>query len=121
MTSRARWPTSTCRGQRQNIPDGSATARAIDYCLNRWAALTWLLDDGRPVDRQQLGEHQIRPIALGGIKWLFATRSCQQAGRGGDKPVPLGAAQRPRPDAYMRNVLERLPTQPASRITGCRA
>ena len=74
----------------------------------------------QPWSMQQLGEHQIRPIALGGNKWLFAARWCQQAGRGGDKPVPLGAAQRPRPDAYMRNVLERLLTQPASRITGVR-
>jgi hypothetical protein len=30
--------------QRQKIPDGSATARAIDYSLNRWAALTRFLD-----------------------------------------------------------------------------
>lgn len=34
------------RQQRQNIPDGSATARAIDYSLNRWGELTRFLDDG---------------------------------------------------------------------------
>jgi hypothetical protein len=28
------------------VPDGSATARAIDYSLKRWAALTRYLDDG---------------------------------------------------------------------------
>jgi hypothetical protein len=28
------------------VPDGSATARAIDYSLNRWAALTRYIDDG---------------------------------------------------------------------------
>ena len=39
------------RQQRQKIPDGSATARAIDYSLNRWVALTRFLDDGElPID-----------------------------------------------------------------------
>jgi hypothetical protein len=39
------------RQQRQRVPDGSATARAIDYSLKRWAALTRYLDDGDlPVD-----------------------------------------------------------------------
>lgn len=39
------------RQQRQKIPDGSATARAIDYSLNRWTALTRFLDDGDlPID-----------------------------------------------------------------------
>jgi hypothetical protein len=33
------------RQQRQRVPDGSATARAIDYSLKRWAALTRYLDD----------------------------------------------------------------------------
>ena len=31
---------------RQRVPEGSATARAIDYSLNRWAALTRYLGDG---------------------------------------------------------------------------
>jgi transposase len=26
--------------QRQKVPEGSATAKAIDYGLNRWVALT---------------------------------------------------------------------------------
>jgi len=34
------------RQQRQRVPDGSATARAIDYSLKRWTALTRYLDDG---------------------------------------------------------------------------
>jgi hypothetical protein len=32
--------------QRQLVPDGSATARAIDYSLKRWKALTRYIDDG---------------------------------------------------------------------------
>lgn len=58
--------------QRQRVPEGSATARAIDYSLNRWAALTRLLDDGRrPADNNWI-ENRIRPIALGRANWLFA-------------------------------------------------
>jgi len=32
--------------QRQKLPDGSATAKAIDYSLKRWGPLTRYLDDG---------------------------------------------------------------------------
>jgi transposase len=37
--------------QRQIVPDGSATAKAIDYTLKRWTALTRYIDDGElPID-----------------------------------------------------------------------
>ncbi|MBP3982778.1 IS66 family transposase, partial [Acidovorax sp. JG5] len=37
--------------QRQKLPDSSATARALDYSLRRWTALTRFVDDGQlPVD-----------------------------------------------------------------------
>jgi hypothetical protein len=32
-------------GQRQRVPEGSATARAIDYSLKRWQALTRYIDE----------------------------------------------------------------------------
>ena len=36
---------------RQKVPDGSATAKAIDYSLKRWTPLTRYLDDGNlPID-----------------------------------------------------------------------
>lgn len=50
---------------RARITDGSATARAIDYSLRRWEALTRYVEDGRwPVDNNAI-EGLIRPIALG--------------------------------------------------------
>ncbi|PLX75181.1 MAG: hypothetical protein C0607_08915 [Azoarcus sp.] len=50
---------------RQRVPNGSATARAIDYSLKRWVALTHYLSDGQvPIDNNWI-ENQIRPIALG--------------------------------------------------------
>jgi hypothetical protein len=58
--------------QRQRVPDGSATAKAIDYRLGRWRALRRYLDDGTiPIDNNWV-ENQIRPIAIGRNNWLFA-------------------------------------------------
>src|SRR5690606_28658867 len=51
--------------QRMRVPDGSGTAKALDYSLKRWAALTRYLDDGCvPIDNNHI-EQQIRPVALG--------------------------------------------------------
>ena len=57
---------------RGKVPSGSATAKAMDYSLRRWPALTRLLEDGRiPIDNNWV-ENQIRPIAVGRSNWLFA-------------------------------------------------
>ena len=46
------------------LPEGSATAKAIDYSLRRWDALTRFIDDGDlPADNNWV-ENQIRPIAM---------------------------------------------------------
>ncbi|PNG58905.1 hypothetical protein CHC07_00630 [Variovorax sp. B4] len=51
-------------GQRPRVPDGSATAKALDYSLKRWQALTRYIDDGDlPADNNWV-ENQIRPIAM---------------------------------------------------------
>lgn len=51
--------------QRQLVPEGSAIAKALDYSLKRWIALTRYLDDGAvPIDNDWC-ENQIRPWALG--------------------------------------------------------
>lgn len=43
------------RTQRQRVPEGSAIAKAIDYSLKRWAALTRYLDDGDvPIGRVEM-------------------------------------------------------------------
>ncbi len=105
------------RQQRQKIPDGSATARAIDYSLNRWMALTRFLDDGDlPIDNNWV-ENRIRPIALGRQNWLFA--GSLRAGKRAAAVMSLIHSAKLNgldPYAYMRDVLERLPSQPASRI-----
>jgi transposase len=65
---------------RQKLPEGFGTAKALDYNLKRWKALTRYLDDGAvPIDNNWVG-NQIRPWALGRSNWLFAgsLRSCQR-------------------------------------------
>jgi len=58
--------------QRDLVPNGTAMAKALDYSLKRWVALTRYLDDGAvPIDNN-LVENQIRPWALGRSNWLFA-------------------------------------------------
>jgi transposase len=105
------------RQQRQKIPDGSATARAIDYSLNRWVALTRFLDDGQlPIDNNWV-ENRIRPIAIGRQNWLFA--GSLRAGKRAAAVMSLIHSAKLNgldPYVYMRDVLERLPTQPASRV-----
>ena len=102
---------------RRKVPEGSATARAIGYSLNRWAALTRYIDDGDlPIDNNWV-ENQIRPIAIGRNNWLFA--GSLRAGKRAAAIMSLVHSARLKghdPYAYLRDILERLPTQPASRI-----
>lgn len=103
--------------QRQKVPAGSATARAIDYSLGRWDALTRYLDNGAvPIDNNRV-ENLIRPIALGRSNWLFA--GSLRAGQRGAAVMSLVHTAKLNghdPYAYLKDVLERLPTQRASRI-----
>jgi transposase len=103
--------------QRQKVPDGSATAKAIDYNLGRWVALTRYLDDGDLPPDNNWVENQIRPIAIGRSNWLFA--GSLRAGKRAAAVMSLMHSARLNghdPYAYLKDVLERLPTQPNSRI-----
>ena len=102
---------------RQKITDGSATAKALDYSLKRWGALTRFVDDGRlPVDNNWI-ENQIRPIAIGRSNWLFA--GSLRAGKRAAAVMSLLQSARMNahdPYAYLKDILSRLPTHKASRI-----
>jgi len=104
--------------QRQKVPKGSATSKAIHYSLKRWPALMRYLNDGDiPIDNNWV-ENQIRPWALGRKNWLFAgsLRSGQRAA------AVMSLIQSAKnnghdPYAYLKDVLDRLPTQKASAIS----
>jgi transposase len=103
--------------QRGQVPDGSATRKAIDYSLGRWAALTRYLDDGDlPIDNNHI-ENRIRPVALGRNNWLFA--GSLRAGQRAANIMSLIQSAKLNghdPYRYLKDVLERLPTHPASRL-----
>jgi transposase len=103
--------------QRQLVPDGSATAKAIDYSLKRWQALTRYIDDGDVPISNNWVENQIRPIALGRANWLFA--GSLRAGKRAAAIMSLVHSAKINghdPYVYLKDILERLATQPASRI-----
>jgi hypothetical protein len=103
--------------QRRKVPDGSTTAKALDYSLKRWAALIRFADDGQlPVDNNWI-ENQIRPIAIGRNNWLFA--GSLRAGKRAAAVMSLIQSARMNghdPYAYLSDVLARLPTQKSNKI-----
>ena len=103
--------------QRELVPEGSATAKALDYSLKRWIALTRYLEDGAvPIDNNQI-ENLIRPWALGRSNWLFA--GSLRSGKRAAAIMSLIQCARLNghdPYAYLKDVLTRLPTQRASEV-----
>ena len=103
--------------QRQRVTDGTAIAKALDYSLKRWVALTRFVQDGRlPIDNNWI-ENQIRPIAIGRGNWLFA--GSLRAGQRAAAVMSLIQSAKLNghdPYAYLKDVLARLPTQKNSRI-----
>ncbi|PND39684.1 IS66 family transposase [Paucibacter aquatile] len=103
--------------ERRRVADGGSTAAAIDYTLKHWGALTQYLDDGAvPIDNNHL-ERQIKPWAMGRKAWMFI--GSELAGQRAAVVMSLVQSARMcghEPLAYLRDVLQRLPTQLNSRI-----
>lgn len=85
-------------------------AKAIDYRLGRWRALTRFLDDGEfPIDQSPV-ENAIRPLALGRRNWLFVGSA--KAGERAANIMSLiesATLNGHDPWAYPKDVFERLP------------
>lgn len=99
------------------VPEGSATAKAIAYSLNRWEALTAYLDNGAvQIDNNHI-ENLMRPWAMGRKAWLFA--GSELAGQRAAIVMSLLQSAKlhgHEPWAYLKDVLTRLPGQMNSRI-----
>jgi hypothetical protein len=97
---------------RPNISDGSAGAKAMDYTLKRWDALTRFLADAQlPIDNNLI-ENKMRPVAIGRKNWLFA--GSLRAGKRSAAIMSLLQSAKMNghdPFLYLKDVLERLPTQ----------
>jgi len=96
---------------RVTVANGGGTAKALDYSLRRWAALSRYATDGRlPIDNNPV-ENVIRPIALGRKNWLF-TGSERAGQRAAAIQTLLGTAKLNGldPAAWLRDTLEKLPS-----------
>jgi transposase len=102
---------------RLTVPDGSGTAKVIDYTLRRWPALCRYAATGHlPIDNNP-AENVIRPIALGKKNWLF-TGSERAGRRAAVLQTLLGTAKLNGldPAAWLQDTLDKLPTWPNSRL-----
>lgn len=108
-----RWLTT----HRPKVPHGSSIAKAIDYSLRRWTALSHYVTDAQvPIDNN-CAENRMRPIAIGRKNWLFA--GSLRAGERAAAVMSLIQSAKLNgidPLAYLKDVLNRLPTQPASKV-----
>jgi transposase len=95
----------------------SPMGRALTYTQNQWAALCRYVEDGRlPIDNGR-SERALRQVAIGRKNWLFAGSDA-----GGQRAANLytliGTCRFHHLDPfhYLRDLFDRLPTHPASRI-----
>ncbi len=102
---------------RARSADNGASAKAIDYSLKRWEALSrYALTGDLPIDNNPV-ERSIRPVAIGKKNWLFvgSERSGQRAAI---IQSLIGTAKLNGidPQAWLKNTLECIPVWPNHRI-----
>ena len=105
------------RAQRAKLSAKNETAKAIDYSLKRWPALTRFLDDGRLCISNNAAERALRGIAVGRHNWTFA--GSDEGGRRAAAIYTLIETAKLNdidPQAWLADVLARLPDHPAKRI-----
>ncbi|MGD9714486.1 MAG: transposase, partial [Thermomicrobiales bacterium] len=108
---------SWLREQRARVSKNSETGKAIDYSLKRWIALTRFLDDGRLCMSNNAAERELRAVAVGRRNWTFA--GSDEGGRRAAAIYTLIATAKLNsidPQAWLADVLARLPDHPAKRI-----
>ena len=113
LTSLRQW----LLAQKEQVLPKSPIAAAINYMLNQWDALNRYTTDGDLHIDNNISERTLKLIGMGRINWLFLGSD-----NGGQTAAVLfsftATCKHLRIDtfAYLRDVLERLPTQPAERL-----
>lgn len=105
------------REQRAKVSKQSETGKAIDYSLKRWPALSRFLDDGRLCMSNNAAERELRAVAVGRRNWTFA--GSDEGGRRAAAIYTLIATAKLNdidPQAWLADVLARLPDHPAKRV-----
>ncbi|MGY3149345.1 hypothetical protein ACVWYQ_006344 [Bradyrhizobium sp. USDA 3397] len=105
------------REQRAKLSRNNDTTKAINYCLSRWDAFSRFLDDGRLCMSNNAAERELRAVAVGRKNWTFA--GSDEGGRRAAAIYSLIATAKLNdidPQAWLAEVLARLPDHPAKRI-----
>jgi transposase len=103
--------------QRALLSTKNDTAKAINYLLNRWAAFTRFLDDGRVCLTNNAAERALRGVAVGRRNWTFAGSDA-----GGHRAAAVYTLietckmNEVDPQAWLADVLARLPDHPANKV-----
>ena len=99
------------------VSQKSAVASAIHYALGRWPALLRYCDDGLVEIDNNAAERSLRAVVLGRKNYLFAGSDS-----GGERAASMysliGTAKLNGldPEAYLRQVIERIAEHPINRI-----
>ena len=109
------------RAEQGTMSKHNPVAKAISYMFkkDRWDAFTMFLEDGRICLTNNAAERALRGIALGRKSWLFAGSE-----RGGDRAafmyslIVTAKMNDIDPQAWLADVLARLPNTTASRVPG---
>ncbi len=105
------------RAERAKLSGQAPVAKAMDYMLKRWPAFTRFLEDGRICLTNNAAERALRGVALGRKSWLFAGSD-----RGGQRAAVMyslivtAKMNHVDPQAWLADVLARLPGHPATRL-----
>jgi transposase len=113
LTAICQWLTE----QRQAVLPKSPMGQAISYALSNWQALCRYTETGFLAIDNNAAERALRGIAIGRKNWLF----CGSDNGGRTAAIlasVLASCQRQKldPFVYLRDVLTRLPEQPADRL-----
>jgi transposase len=104
-------------GQKAQVLPKSPSATAINYMLNQWEALNRYTTAGDLHIDNNISERTLKLIGIGRNNWLFVGSD-----QGGTTAAVLFSFTatckhlKLDPFAYLRDVLERLPTHPADRL-----
>jgi transposase len=102
---------------RDTLARGHDLSKAMSYMLRRWPSFTRFLGDGRICLTNNAAERALRGVALGRKAWLFCGSD-----RGGQRAAVLyslivtAKMNDVDPQAWLADVLARLPAHPAQQI-----
>lgn len=102
---------------RAEVLPQSPIGKAVNYALNHWIQLSKFVENGKvEIDNNRI-ENKIRPVAIGRKNWLFAGSEAG-AQRAALFYTLFGSCKIHgiNPFEYLKDVLERINTHPASKI-----